>query len=322
MTGKKKEVGYLELFRSGELSRRAEQALDLLAKCSLCPHQCSVDRAGSELGRCRVGRKARVASYGPHFGEESILVGSHGSGTVFFSGCNLRCVFCQNFDISRPDKLGDEAPDAVDGPRLAAIMLELQAMGCHNINFVTPSHVVPQVLEALVLAADQGLSIPLVYNSGGYDALPTLELLDGVVDIYMPDCKFSSPETASRYTAAEDYPQRMYAALREMHRQVGVLLIGNDGLAEHGLLVRHLLMPGGRRDTESIFKFLVRELSPDTYVNIMDQYRPCGRANEYPEIDGPIGAGDYQWAVATARNLGLHRLDQKDWASLLKRLLG
>ncbi|MDH3348886.1 MAG: radical SAM protein [Desulfobulbaceae bacterium] len=320
MADKKKEGAYHYLFRSGELSRRAAESKELLRKCVLCPHECSVDRSKGKLGLCRSGSLARVASYCPHFGEESVLVGEHGSGTIFFSGCNLRCVFCQNYEISHPDLSGDGAGDAVTAQQLSAIMLELQAMGCHNINLVTPSHVVPQILEALVLAVPQGLSLPLVYNSSGYDSLSTLGLLDGVVDIYMPDCKFMSLDAAGRYTAAKDYPERMCEALREMNRQVGVLQVGANDLAEHGLLVRHLLMPGGRRETELIFRFLAEELSTDTYLNIMDQYRPCGKADQFAEIASSIGEGDYAWAMDKARAFGLHRLDEKDWAQLLRQL--
>ena len=320
MGHKKKEVAYLNLFRSGELSQRATASKAFLRKCVLCPHECKVDRSKGKLGLCRSGSQARVASYCPHFGEESVLVGEHGSGTIFFSGCNLRCVFCQNYDISHPDMLGDEAGDVVTVRELAAIMLELQAMGCHNINLVTPSHVVPQILEALVIVVPQGLSIPLVYNSSGYDSLQTLGLLEGVVDIYMPDCKFMSLEAAARYTAGVDYPERMCAALREMHRQVGVLRVGENGLAEHGLLVRHLLMPGGRRETELILRFLADELSTDTYLNIMDQYRPCGKADQFEEIASSVGENDYAWAMEKARAFGLHRLDEKDWAQLVRQL--
>ncbi|MCF8062001.1 MAG: radical SAM protein, partial [Deltaproteobacteria bacterium] len=267
------EPGYVALARSGELKKRAETAVARMAHCKLCPRACGVDRLNGELGFCRTGRQARVASYSAHFGEESPLVGTHGSGTIFMSSCNLLCCFCQNREISHGNEGEDAEPDQV-----ARVMLLLEQQGCHNINVVTPSHVVPQVLEALVVAAGRGLSIPLVYNSSGYDEVETLRLLDGVADIYMPDFKFWDGIWADRYCGAPDYPEKARAALREMHRQVGDLELDRSGIAGRGLLVRHLVMPGGIAGTRQVAEFIAKEISADTYVNVMDQYRPCGDA--------------------------------------------
>ncbi|MFZ5796991.1 MAG: radical SAM protein [Thermodesulfobacteriota bacterium] len=321
MTKKRKKTSYLALHRDGILEKRALEARQLLLNCSVCPHACGVNRLAGELGRCRVGARARVASFGPHFGEESPLVGRHGSGTIFFEGCNLLCIFCQNHDISHIDQGGDASPQAVDDSQLAAIMLDLQVQGCHNINLVTPSHIVPQIIGALSLAIEGGLRLPLVYNSGGYDHVPTLRLLDGIVDIYMPDCKFWTAETAARYTCAPDYPMVMQQALQEMHRQVGDLQIDKEGLAWHGLLVRHLVMPGLLAETREVLTFLARAFGPQTYVNIMDQYHPCHLAYDDATINRPLAAEEYAEALAMAEELGLHRLDQRDLRNLLFRLL-
>ena len=266
------------LHASGQLERKAEIGRRLLRRCTLCPRRCRVDRHAGEIGVCGIGARARVASYGPHFGEEAVLVGPGGSGTIFLTGCSLRCCFCQNFDISQGDEPGQE----VDDGDFAAIMLELQARGCSNINLVTPSHVVPQILAALLRAVEGGLRIPLVYNSSGYDSAPTLDLLAGAVDIYLPDLKFWLPATAGRYADAPDYPDIARQAIRRMHRQVGDLEVGADGLARRGLLVRHLLMPGQGEETAAILGFLATEISPSTYVNIMAQYHPCGQAERFP----------------------------------------
>ncbi len=304
------------LYASGQLQQRLEVSRSKLVSCTLCPRRCRVNRLMGETGFCRTGAKARIASYGPHFGEESPLVGSRGSGTIFLAGCNLGCCFCQNFDIS----LGDGPAQEVTSQDFAAIMLELQRMGCHNINLVTPSHVVPQLLEALPVALENGLALPLVYNCSGYESLETLALLDGVVDIYMPDAKFWQAETAARYTGAADYPQRMREALLEMQRQVGPLVIGEDGLARSGLLIRHLLMPGLLEESKAILGFIAEHLPADTYVNIMGQYHPCGEAGDYPELTGEINAEDYPAALEYAQALGLTRLDQPDFFHLLRRM--
>ena len=304
------------LHASGQLERKAEIGRRLLRRCTLCPRRCRVDRHAGEIGVCGIGARARIASYGPHFGEEAVLVGPGGSGTIFLTGCSLRCCFCQNFDISQGDEPGQE----VDDGDFAAIMLELQARGCSNINLVTPSHVVPQILAALLRAVEGGLRIPLVYNSSGYDSAPTLDLLASAVDIYLPDLKFWLPATAGRYADAPDYPDIARQAIRSMHRQVGDLEAGADGLARRGLLVRHLLMPGQGEETAAILGFLATEISPSTYVNIMAQYHPCGQAERFPEICRGVSGAEYRQALACARSLGLARLDQPDLAGLLRWL--
>lgn len=309
------EAAYIEAARSGELKRRIERGREALRRCRLCPRNCEVDRLAGEKGFCRIGARAMVSSYAPHFGEEDPLVGRRGSGTIFFTSCNLRCVFCQNFDISHLME-GYE----VEAHQLASMMLKLQRMGCHNINFVTPSHVVPQILEALEIAVEGGLRVPLVYNTGGYDALETLQLLDGLVDIYMPDLKTLSEEAARIYLTAEDYPGVVRAAISEMHRQVGDLVMDDDGIAVRGLLVRHLVMPGDLATTEQAMRFLVEEISPDTYVNVMAQYRPCGKAREYRAIDRGITNEEYRRAVEAAQKAGIHRFDMRTGRRVIFRL--
>ncbi len=299
-----------------ELAERAAAARALLSPCRLCPRACGADRLGGETGFCRTGARAVVASAQPHFGEEDPLVGEGGSGTIFFTHCNLGCVFCQNWEISHGG-----AGAEVSAGRLAATMLELQARGCHNINLVTPSHVVPAILEAVALAAGQGLRLPLVYNSGGYDAPATLALLDGIVDIYMPDVKFWDPAKAERFCQAPDYPRRVRAALAAMHRQVGDLVLDERGVARRGLLVRHLVMPGCLEDTRAILRFLADEISAQTYVNLMDQYHPCGEAAAHPPLDRPLDHGEYEEAMAMARAAGLSRLDERNWLRILRRLM-
>ncbi len=298
---------YLKLFASGELEKRAAAALEILKCCSLCPRECGIDRTAGEKGFCGTGRRSRIASYSLHFGEEAPLVGSGGSGTIFFGGCNLGCVFCQNYDISQNESAGIKAePD-----ELAGVMLSLQKKGAENINFVTPSHVVPQILESLVIAARHGLNLPLVYNTGSYDRVETLKLLDGIVDIYMPDVKIAPGETAGKYLrGAGDYPQRAKAAVLEMHRQVGDLALNGRGLAEKGLIIRHLVMPGDLAGTEEWLKFISEKVSKRSYVNIMDQYRPCGEAGGYPELDRSITVREYAIALSLARGFGLDRLDR------------
>ena len=308
---------YMALAETGELRRRAEQAVVLLAKCRLCPHRCRADRLHDRCGACGIGRRARVASYGPHHGEEDCLRGWRGSGSIFFSGCNLRCVFCQNWDIShespgfRPAIHMSRLSETSTAEALATMMLELQERGCHNINWVTPTHVVPQCIEALALAAERGLRLPIVYNSSGYDAVETLHLLDGVVDIYMPDFKFWDAAIAAKLTNASDYPQVARAALKEMHRQVGVLQLDADGLARRGLLVRHLVMPDNLAGTADVARWLATKLSPDTYLNVMAQYHPAGDALGHEQIARPITAKEFRTALEEARAAGLHRFDQR-----------
>ena len=297
---------YLLALQNGTLDRRVNQSLEKLRQCRLCPRQCTVDRTAGEMGVCRTGRQAVVASYHAHFGEETPLVGRNGSGTIFFSHCNLLCNFCQNYEISH---LGDG--HELDKEQLATIMLDLQQSGCHNINLVTPSHVVPQILEAVFLAAQRGLNVPLVYNCGGYDCVATLKLLRGIVDIYMPDFKFWHPETAQDTCDAPDYPEVARQALLEMHRQVGDLRIDpKSGLAYQGLLVRHLVLPGDLAGSAKVMQFLAEKISRDTYVNVMAQYRPCGRAADIQALAVALSPVEYNHAIQEAKAAGLTRLDQ------------
>jgi len=310
-----REPGYIQLYKEGQLGQRVQKAVELLGECRLCPRQCEVDRLQGEEGVCRTGRKAMVASFHAHHGEEAPLVGRFGSGTIFFSSCNLLCSFCQNYEISHQCE-GEE----IEAKDLAAIMMELQQRGCHNVNLVTPTHVVPQILEAVLLAAEHGLSIPIIYNSGGYDKVQTLELLRGIVDIYMPDFKFWDARWAKRYCNAPDYRQIAVSALKEMHAQVGDLILDNQGIAERGLLVRHLVMPHGVSGTKGVMEFLAKEVSPHTYVNVMDQYRPCGTAYQDEYINRRISGKEYSEALAWAQNAGLKRLDQRQGFRLLFRI--
>lgn len=276
-----------------------DELRSILACCTLCPRLCRVNRLAGELGRCRVGAEAVIASAGPHFGEESCLVGRGGSGTIFLTGCNLGCVFCQNGEIS--DGLEGETWDTEE---LADGMLRLQEMGCHNVNWVTPTHQMPAIFEALAVARERGLTVPGVFNCGGYERVEVLRMIEGRVEIYMPDFKFWSPASAERYADAADYPERAREAVREMHRQVGDLAI-RDGVARRGLLVRHLVMPGGVEESKAILDFLAREVSGNTYVNVMDQYRPAHRAREFPEIARRITAAEYGTVREHAAKLGL-----------------
>jgi putative pyruvate formate lyase activating enzyme len=298
------EPAYLALARTGELMRRVEQACARLSACDLCAQECHVDRH-TEKGVCRTEMHAVVSSHGPHHGEESPLSGWRGSGTIFFTHCNMRCQFCQNYDISQ---LGDGRE--VEPEEIAAMMLDLQAMGCHNINFVSPSHVVAQILAAVAIGAQAGLRLPLVYNTGGYDSLVALQLLDGVVDIYMPDMKYADARLALRLSKARNYPEVNRAAVKEMHRQVGDLVMDERGVAQRGLLVRHLVMPGGLAGTREVAHFLAEEISRDTYINVMAQYHPCYKAFEHPPLDRCITPREYADAVAACRAAGLHRFDR------------
>ena len=298
-------AAYLELYRSGKLRERIDAAVSLLESCSVCPRSCGVNRLAADVGKCRTPREAMVSSYGPHFGEEAPLVGRHGSGTIFFTNCNLRCLFCQNYSISQ---LGEG--QKVSKEELAYIMLSLQAKGCHNINLVSPTHVVPQVLESLELAVESGLHLPLVYNSGGYDSVETLRILDGIVDIYMPDMKYDDDETARELSGIENYPEINKAAIKEMHRQTGDLEINEEGVAQRGLLVRHLILPHGLAGTKGIVNFLSEEISRNTYVNIMAQYRPCYNAFQIPNLGRRISSTEFREALSSAQKAGLSRLDK------------
>ncbi len=306
---------YISLHEKGDLKGRIEQALSVLESCRLCPRECGVNRQKGEAGYCHTGRYAKVASYNAHFGEEAPLVGRNGSGTIFLSSCNLLCTFCQNHDISHLNEGVRVTPD-----RMTNMMLFLSQKGCHNINFVTPTHVVPQILEALAPAIEQGLRIPLVYNSGGYESLDTLKLLDGIFDIYMPDFKFWDNGMAERFLNVSDYREKAMSGLREMHRQTGDLLI-EDGLAVRGVLVRHLVMPNQVAGTEGIMDFLSSEISPNTYVNVMDQYRPCGAAMGDEKVNRMITAREFQAALEQAEAAGLKRLDQRRLPERILRLV-
>ncbi len=294
----------------GKLTEKVEAAGALLRSCKVCPRDCEVDRLENQTGVCKTGRRARVSSAFAHLGEEDCLRGWAGSGTIFFSGCNLGCVFCQNFEISQLAE-GRE----LDAGQLAAVMMRLQEAGCHNINFVTPEHVVPQILEALPGAIAGGLRLPLVYNTGAYDSLESIRLLDGVVDIYMPDFKLWDPQHCAKYLRARDYAESARAVIKTMHGQVGVLRIDENGLAMRGVLVRHLVMPGMLEDTQAILNWLATELSPDTYVNLMDQYRPAHRAETEPHfatINRRLSRAEFKRTVELAIIAGLWRLDSRE----------
>ncbi len=300
------EAAYRALRRTGELQRRVEAAYALLESCRVCPRECGVNRLRDERGACRTGRDAVVCSAHPHFGEESPLVGRGGSGTIFLTWCNLRCIYCQNAEISQGGEGRPMTPE-----QIAGLMLALEQRGCHNINFVSPTHVVPQLLAAVAIAAEAGLTVPLVYNTGGYDSLETLALLDGVVDIYMPDVKYADAAIAKELSGIDDYPAVNQAAVKEMHRQVGDLRLDEHGVAQRGLLVRHLVLPGGLAGSAAIFRFLAEEVSRDTYLNVMDQYRPCHHAYARPPLDRRLTADEYQRAVDAALAAGLTRLDDR-----------
>ncbi|MCD6562227.1 MAG: radical SAM protein [Deltaproteobacteria bacterium] len=302
---------YLKLFEENELSKRVEKALSLLESCHLCPRKCGVNRLEGETGVCGTGRNAKAAGFNAHFGEEAPLVGRFGSGTVFISSCNLLCSFCQNYEISHFGEGIEVRPE-----QMADMMIQLSVKGCHNINFVTPTHVVPQILEALIPAVKKGLRLPLIYNSSGYDSKETLELLDGIFDIYMPDFKFWDAEWAKRYCKAPDYRQAAIEAIKEMHRQVGDLVI-DDGIAVRGLLVRHLVMPNNVAGTVNIMKFLAKDISTNTYVNVMDQYRPCGKADKDDFIKRRLTSKEYGDAVNAAKDAGLTRLDSRKRTRLI-----
>ncbi len=299
-------ASYHSLLDTGKLKKRVERAYAQLSSCTICAHECGVNRLNGEVGFCKTGSRAIVSSYGPHLGEENPIRGRHGSGTIFFSRCNLHCQYCQNYEISQQYS-GEE----IEPEDLAYIMLELQQRGCHNINLVSPSHIVPQILAAILIAAHAGLTIPFVYNTGGYDNLDTLSLLDGVIDIYMPDMKYANPEIALLYSRIPNYPQLNQAAVKEMHRQVGDLQCDERGIAFRGLLIRHLILPNNLAGTEEILEFIAQEISKNTYINLMDQYRPTYHAYHYPELNRRISIEEYQVAKQIAKELGLKRLDQR-----------
>lgn len=281
---------------------RVEKLFQMLESCEVCSRKCGVNRLEGEKGVCKSGKELKMSSAMPHFGEERYLVGRNGSGTIFLSNCSLCCVFCQNFEISQLDageeKTCEEAAD---------LMLALQERGCHNINWVTPSHFVPQLVKALKMAVDKGLKVPIVYNTGGYDNVETLKLLDGIVDIYMPDMKYGSNENGLKYSKVSHYWDVNKEVVREMYRQVGDLKINEKGIAERGLLIRHLVLPNGLAGSETVLKFIAEEISENSYVNIMRQYRPCWKAKDFPEINRRITGEEYDEVLEMARKLGLHR---------------
>lgn len=298
-------AAYLATHTAGAFPERIEKAFALLKPCTLCPRKCSLDRSAGIKGFCRAGALPEISSYGPHFGEERPLVGRNGSGTIFMTYCNLGCIFCQNYSISR---LGEGY--GISFEQFSAIMVELERRGCHNINFVSPSHFVPHILKALPRAIELGLSVPLVYNTGGYDTVEALRLLDGVIDIYMPDFKFTRGDIAGACAEAPDYPEVVRAAIKEMHRQTGDLIMDEEGIALRGLLVRHLVLPEGLAGTRDAMRFLARQISPHTYVNIMDQYRPCGDIiPPGSPLSRRITAHEFREAIAIAQEEGIARLD-------------
>lgn len=296
---------YIKTYKSGLLEERIKKAYAILENCTLCPRNCKVNRLKGKKGICNTTDLPIISDYFPHFSEETPLVGKYGSGTIFISCCNLLCMYCQNYEISH---LGEGEITSIE--KFADMMISLQKQNCHNINIVTPTHIVPQLLKALKFAIEKGLHIPLVYNTGGYEKLETLKLLDGIVDIYMPDFKYWSPEAAKRYSNAYDYPDIAKKAIKEMHRQVGELKINEEGIAEEGLLIRHLVLPRKIAGTKEIAKFIAEEISPNTYVNVMAQYRPCGLADRDDFINRGITQKEYMEAIESALDAGLKRLDK------------
>ncbi|MEE9591059.1 MAG: radical SAM protein [Thermodesulfobacteriota bacterium] len=293
---------YIKLYNSGELEKRSGLLNEVLKECRLCPRRCGVNRLQGKTGVCSAGKDLMISSAFPHFGEEPPLVGYYGSGTIFLTHCNLRCIFCQNFDISH---LGEGRSTTTS--EMAKQMLRLQRKGCHNINFVTPTHYAPQIVASLIKAVEDGLELPIVWNCGGYESIDVIRLLEGIVDIYMPDIKYSRSESAMRYSNAADYPDVVKEVVKEMHRQVGDLVLDSRGIAIKGLLVRHLVMPGGVEETKEIIRFVAEEISMETYINIMDQYRPMYKAGEYQEINRRITSDEYAEAIETAKRYGFHR---------------
>lgn len=297
------EVSYLKL-SDNDFQSKIQKALDILKECRLCPRNCKVNRLKGERGFCKTLDKPFVSSWGPHFGEERPLVGLYGSGTIFFTFCNLGCIYCQNWTISH---LGEGEEISFD--ELAGVMINLQNLGCHNINLVTPTHQVPQILLALYIARENGLKIPVVYNCGGYESIETLKILEGVIDIYMPDFKYTDEKYAEKYSKAKDYPEVAKNAIKEMHRQVGDLVISKEGIATKGLLIRHLVLPNNIAGTEAFLEFIAKEISKNTYINIMDQYRPCWEATDYPELSRRITKKEFDEAIKLALKYGLNRID-------------
>ena len=293
---------YLSLYEKGELSERRRRLEQFLKECRLCPRECGINRFEGKVGYCGAGSVLVVSSAFPHFGEERPLIGHRGSGTIFLTHCNLRCVFCQNYDISHLGR-----GKHITSSDLARAMTRLQAIGCHNINFVTPTHYVPQIVASLPEAIERGLRLPLVYNCSGYESIEVIGLLEGIVDIYMPDVKFMEESSSEKFCHAPDYPEVVKKVLKEMHRQVGDLTVNSIGIAERGLLIRHLVMPGGVASSETVLKFIAEEISVHSYINIMDQYRPEYKAHEHPEINRRITHKEYLEAIQLAKRYHLYR---------------
>jgi len=298
------KASYLELLESGELEKRIEKLYQILESCQLCPRKCRVNRLKGQKGVCRTGKNLMVASYHPHFGEEEVLVGSHGSGTIFLSYCSLRCLYCQNYEISHLG-IGREYSEV----QVAQMMLDLQGRGCHNINFVTPTHFAGQLVKAVKIAAQEGLNLPIVWNCGGYENFEIIKLLEGIVDIYMPDMKCGDNEPGKKYSRPPipDYWDQNREAVKEMHRQVGDLKVDERGIAKRGLLIRHLVLPDDIAKSENILKFIAKEISKNSYVNIMSQYYPSGEAFKFPELNRPVSEKEFLKVIQIAKKLGLTR---------------
>ena len=301
-TRNKETPSYIELYQRGLLPDRIKKLKEFLKECTLCPRNCRVNRIKGEKGFCRGGEFPCVSSVGPHFGEETPLVGLKGSGTIFFTFCSLGCIFCQNYDISH---FGAGLEVSIE--ELSKMMVMLQRQGCHNINFVTPTHQIAQIVESLPNAIENGLSVPLVYNCGGYESVETIKLLDGIFDIYMPDFKYGDDEAAMKYSGARDYVERAKESIKEMHRQAGDLVLDKNGIAEKGLIIRHLVLPGGLAGTREVMRFIAKEISKDTYVNVMGQYRPCHSASEHSPLDRRVTEEELAGAFVIAKEEGLWR---------------
>lgn len=284
-----------------DIDKRIKAAYEIFDSCQLCPRECGLNR-NNEMGYCETGKDLIIASSGPHFGEEPELTGNNGSGTIFFTGCNLGCCFCQNYEISQQQKGNKSTPE-----ELADTMLSLQDKGCHNINLVTLTHFTPHILQAIKLAGEKGLKIPLVHNNSGYENVSTLKFFEGIIDIYMPDIKYAESETSYKFAHAHDYPEKMKLAVKEMHRQVGDLVLDENGLAKKGLIIRHLMLPDKAAETEKIARFIAEEISKDSYFNLMDQYQPYYKASSFPEINRKVTKEEYREALQLARAAGLHR---------------
>jgi len=291
---------YLKTIREGKFQEKIAQAYELMKSCALCARRCGVNRTAGETGYCKTMDKPVISSYGPHHGEEAPISGERGSGAIFLTGCNLGCVFCQNYEISH---MGSGRECTVGA--FAEVIVNVMEMGCHNVNFVTPSHQMPVIIEALAIAAGKGFNLPVVWNCGGYESPEALSVLEGIVDIYMPDFKFWDEKPSRYYLNAPDYPEIARAALKIMHAQTGDLIMDDLGIARSGLLVRHLVMPKNIAGTEKLVEWLAKEISPNTYVNIMDQYHPCFRARNFADLNRKITKEEYIEALKSARGAGL-----------------